>query len=81
MRNEVDQFILENLDTTEIIGRIFMYEGESYRVLDIEKSWGEAPIIISNLIIQNSKGIRSTFRLVSKQSFVDGMWNCQIIIL
>lgn len=72
------QFKTPDVLPQTIINTIFVFEKHSYRILDIIKTWGEAPVLLGYVKMQDEQGNLSQSLIKCKKEFTGTNWHITI---
>lgn len=72
------QFKTADVLPNTIINTVFVHNGHSYRIIDLTKSWGEPPILLGYVKVQNEVGEFSEMLIKCRKEFVGILWNISI---
>lgn len=72
------QFKTPNVLPQTIINTIFVFDKHSYRVLDIIKTWGEVPVLLGYVKLQDEQGNLSQSLIKCKREFTGTNWHITI---
>lgn len=71
-------FTTEHLVPEAFIGKIFVLKKHAYRILNISKAWGESPVILGYIEVQDEKGNVSELLMTCTCDFRTSIWEVTI---
>lgn len=76
----IHEFKTANTHPNSIINTIFVYQKHSYRIVDLIKTWGEPPVLLGYIKLQDEEGNFKETLIKCRKNFKEPTWTIYVVI-